>query len=113
MTWNVLPAAPWAGPSFSPSARVAQAGAPAAAVGLAAPAAGAGLAAAVLADAAGMALTVIVLVGVAAGLPLLPHPAASAATLVSAAPASTRRSVAEHGVIVRFFLPRRLREPCD
>ncbi len=67
-----------------------------------------------LADAAGVARRVIVLVGAAAGLPLLPHPAASAGTQVSAVPASIRRTTAlanirqgmgEHGVIVRFFLP--------
>ena len=73
-------------------------------MGLAEPAAGVpGVAAAVLAGAAGVALTVIVLVGVAAGLPLLPHPAASAAAQVSAAPASIRRSVAEHEAIVRVL----------
>ena len=109
----MLPAAPWASPSFRPSERVGQAGAAPAGAGLAAPVDGAGVAAAVLADVAGVALTVIVLVGTAAGLPLFPHPAASAATQGSAAPVSTRRSVAERGVIARFFLPRRLREPCD
>ena len=68
MTWNVLPAAPWASPSLRPSERVGQAGAAAAAVGLAAPVAGVpGVAAALLADAAGVALTVIVLVGAFAG----------------------------------------------
>jgi hypothetical protein len=123
MTWNVLPAAPWLNPSFRPSERVGQAGAAPAAVGLAAPVAGvAGVPAAALADAAGVALTVIVLVGAAAGLPLLAHPAASAVTQVSAAPASirrrtaradTRRGMGEHGVIARFFLPRRLRKPYD
>src|SRR6266852_1165392 len=114
MTWNVLPAAPWASPSFRPRERVGQAGAAPPGAGPAAPVDGvAEVAAAVLADAAGVALTVIVLVGAAAGLPLLPHPAASAVTQVSAAPASTRRSVGEHGVIARFFLPRRLREPYD
>ena len=112
MTWYVLPAAPWASPSFRPRERVGQAGA-AAAVGLAVPVAGVPGAAA-LAGAAGVAWTVIVLVGAAAGLPLLPHPAASAAAQVSAAPASSRRSVAEHEVIVRvFLLPGRLREPYD
>ena len=86
MTWNVLPAAPWASPSFRPSERVGQAGAAPATVGLAAPVAGvAGVPAAALADAAGVALTVIVFVGAGAGLPLLPHPAASAVTQVSAA----------------------------
>jgi hypothetical protein len=78
--------------------------------------------AAALADAAGVALTVIVLVGAGAGLPLLPHPAASTVTQGSAAPASTRRATApantrrsmgERGVIARFSLPRRLREPYD
>ena len=39
MTWNVLPAAPWASPSFRPRDRVGQAVA-APAVGLAEPAAG-------------------------------------------------------------------------
>jgi hypothetical protein len=82
----------------------------------------AGVPAAILADAAGVALTVIVLVGVAAGLPLLPHPPASAGTQLSAAPASirrgappanTRRSMVVHGVIARFFLPGRLRKPYD
>ena len=108
MTWNVLPAAPWASPSFRPSERVGQAGAAPATVGLA--------------DAAGVALTVIVFVGEGAGLALLPHPAASAVTQVSAPPASTRRrparagtrpSMGEQEVIARFFLPRRLREPYD
>jgi hypothetical protein len=82
----------------------------------------AGVPAAALADAAGVALTVIVLVGAGAGLPLLPHPAASAVTQVSASPATirrrgtlagTRQSMGEGGVIARFFLPRRLREPDD
>src|SRR5580704_2353383 len=123
MTWNVLPAAPWASPSFRPSERVGQAGAAPAAVGLAAPGAGAAaVPAAAPADAAGVARTVIVLVGVGAGLALLPHPAARAVTQVSAAPASirprgaladTRQSMGEQGVIGRFFLPRRLREPYD
>ena len=122
MTWYVLPAAPWAGPSFRPSERVGQAGAAPATVGLADAAGVAGVPAAALADAAGVALTVIVLVGAGAGLALLPHPAASAATQVSAPPASTRRrsaradtrqSMGEQGVIARFFLPRRLREPYD
>ena len=115
MTWNALPAAPWPNPSFRPSERVWAGRRRAATVGVAAPVAGvAGVPATALADAAGVALTVIVLVGAAAGLPLLPHPAASAVTQVSAAPASirratalanTRRSMAEHGVIARFFLP--------
>jgi hypothetical protein len=104
MTWNVLPAAPWANPSFKPSERVGQAAAAPATVGLAAPVAGvAGVPGVVLADAAGVALTVIVLVGAGAGLPPLPHPAASAVTQRSAAPASTRPSVGEHGVIGRFL----------
>jgi hypothetical protein len=116
MTWNVLPAAPWPDPSFRPSERVGQAGAAPATLGVA------GVPAAALADAAGVALTVIVLVGAGAGLPPLPHPAASTATQGSAAPASvrrttapanTRRSMGERGVIARFFLPRRLREPYD
>src|SRR3984957_11969024 len=91
MTWNVLPAAPSADPSFRPSERVGQAGAAQATVGLADAAGVAGVPAAALADAAGVALTVIVLVGAGAGLALLMHPAASAATQVSAPPASTRR----------------------
>src|ERR1700733_12106578 len=99
MTWYVLPAAPWAGPSFRPSERVGQAGAAPATVGLAEGA---------LAEAAGVALTVIVFVGAGAGLALLMHPEASAATQVSAPPASTRRrsarantrqSMGEQGVI--------------
>src|ERR1700733_12050756 len=111
MTWYVLPAAPWASPSFRPSERVGQAGAAPAAVGLAAP--GAGVPAAARADAAGVARTVIVLVGVGAGLALLPHPAARAVTQVSAAPASirprgaladTRQSMGGQGVIGRVFL---------
>ena len=128
MTWYVLPAAPWANPSFRPRERVGQAGAAPATVGVAAPVAVAvpvaapvagvagvaGVPAAALGDAAGVARTVIVLVGVAAGLPLLPHPAASAGTQVSAAPASirrttapvdTRRGMVERGVIDWFFLP--------
>jgi hypothetical protein len=65
---------------------------------------------------------VIVLMGAAAGLPPLAHPAAAAMTPVSAAPVSARRGVApartrrsrgEHGVIARFFLPRRLCKPYD
>src|SRR3984885_4563453 len=105
MTWYVLPAAPWAGPSFRPSERVGQAGAAPATVGLAEAAGGP---AAALADAAGVALTVIVLVGAGAGLALLMHPEASAAAQVSAPPASTRRrsarantrqSMGEQGVI--------------
>src|ERR1700722_2584249 len=52
MTWNVLPAAPWASPSFTRRERVAQARAPAA-VGLAVPVAGAGLAAGLGAGPAG------------------------------------------------------------
>jgi hypothetical protein len=104
MTWNVLPAGPCANPSFKPSERVGQAAAAPATVGLAAPVAGvAGVPGLVLADAAGVALTVIVLVGAGAGLPPLPHPAASAVTQRSAAPASTRPSVGEHGVIGRFL----------
>ena len=112
MTWKVLPAAPWASPGFRPRERVGQAGAAPAAVGLARRC-GAGLAAGLLADAAEVALTVIVLVGAAAGLPLLPHPAARAAAQRSTAPARSRWSGGGGGVIARFFLPRRLREPYD
>src|SRR3984957_6797593 len=113
MTWNVLPAAPWASPSFTRRERVAQARAPAA-VGLAVPVAGTGLAAGLVTGAAGVALTVIVLVGAAAGLlPLLPQPAASAAAHGSPAAARNRRSGGGDEVIGRFFLPRRLREPYD
>jgi len=92
--------------------------------GMAAPVAApvAEVSAAALAATVGVALTVIVLMGLAAGLPRLPHPAASAGTQVSAAPASirrttapanTRRGMVEHEVIGRFFLPGRLREPYD
>jgi hypothetical protein len=113
MTWNVLPAAPWPSPGFRRRERVGQAGAAPAAVGLAAPVAGTGLAAGLVAGPAGEALTVIVLVGAAAGLPLLPQPAASAGAPRSAAAARSRRSGGGDEVIGRFFLPRRLREPYD
>ena len=92
--------------------RVGQGGGPAGAGELAGEAAEAGAAAgvvagALLAEGAGAALSL------AAVLEELPHPAARAATQVSAAAGSARRATRRDEFITISFWLSRLREPCD
>jgi hypothetical protein len=104
ITVYVLPAAPWASPSFTPRERVGHGGGPAGAWEAGGTAAEVAGAADVGAELAG-ALEVTVTVATGAGPPEL-QPEASTAMQVRVPPATARRAIRSDEVIRGILVPR-------
>src|SRR6266702_482206 len=101
MTWSMLPAVPWLMPAFTPRYRAGHGAGPG---GVAGDGGAIGLPAAMLADAAGVAVTVTAWAGAADGLAEPPQAVSRTALQPSAAPAMAR-GARRRGVVIAGVLP--------